>query len=136
MSIEYRKFQKSDLHYFADLPDDNWKSTSIMLAHLLLNDDNTVERCYIALENTTMIGFIYGFVLPNKTLILELMYVKPEYRHHGIGSSLLAMLEQESGCIASMVFYNKSLHNYYQKLGYSTGDNLETAIKTLNFKEA
>jgi len=135
MGIEYRKFQKSDLLDFADLSDDEWMQAHIGLAHSMINCNNEIERCYVALDDGVIIGYIYGFALPNKTLIPEFMYVQPKYRRSGVGANLLKLLEEESGCNASMIFYHKSMHNHYEKLGYSTGENLETAMKTLVSEE-
>ena len=61
----------------------------------------------------------------------EMLYVRSEYRKAGIGTQLLEYLEKESGCTSSMIFYNTTLHNYYAKRGYTVGENLETAMKSL-----
>ena len=131
MNIEYRRFQKDDFLNFAGISDDEWKGSHIRVAFSLLKCNDSIEQCFVALDENTIIGYIYGFALPNKTLIPEFMYVKPEYRRKGVGAALLQMLESESGCEYSMIFYHKSMHNHYQKLGYSTGENLETAMKEL-----
>lgn len=111
------------------LSDDEWKQIIISLV-LEMNIDNPVEKCLVAEINGDIVGFIYGFILPNRTLIPEFMYIKPNHRKNGIGSALIKQLEIHSNCIASMVFYNKSLNEYYQKRGYQSG-NLEVAMKTI-----
>lgn len=132
--MEYflREYAKGDFLLIATLSEDTWNQTITQFATLLPKmSENSIEKCYVAESNGEVIGFIYGFALPNATLIPEFAYVKPMYRKHGIASQLLKKLEDESGCSLSMIFYNKSLHNHYAKLGYETGENLETAIKNL-----
>ena len=135
MGIEYREYQRTDFLQFATISNDDWKGTHIRVAYSLSKRNEKIELCYVALDGKNIVGYIYGFALPSKTLIPEFMYVKPELRRKGIGEALLTMLEQKSGCDCSMIFYHKSLHNHYQKLGYETGDNLETAMKQIALGE-
>lgn len=90
-----------------------------------------VERCYIAESNSSILGYIYGFVLPNKLLIPEFVYVRPIYRRKGIAKSLFIVLEKESKCYTSMIFYHKTMREHYRKIGYIVGENLEVAMKEL-----
>ena len=131
MDIIIREVRKSDLFAPACLADDEWKPKLSVLAPSFSRCDGKIERCYVAEDSGELVGFIYGFVLPNGLLLPEMLYVCTEYRKMGIGTLLLDHLEQESGCNSSMIFYNNSLHNYYSKRGYMVGENLETAIKTL-----
>lgn len=91
----------------------------------------SIEKCLVAEADGDIVGFIYGFVLPNKTLIPEFMYVVPNARKNGVGAELIKQLELTSGCTASMIFYNKSLHCFYEHQGYLAGENLEVAVKEI-----
>lgn len=102
-----------------------------MLLFINMDTNNPVEKCLVAEVDGNIVGFVYGFILPNETLIPELMYINPHYRKKGIGSALIRQLEIHSNCAVSMIFYNKSLHEYYQKQGYQSGDNLEVAMKEI-----
>lgn len=132
--IEVRPYRDGDSSSLFWLCSDEWADTiAATAAQLKKCYDGNAVRCYIAETTDGMIvGFVYGFVLPNDVLIPELLYVDPEYRRSGIGSRLLNRLEQESGCTSAMVFYNKSLHGYYEHLGYLTGGNIEAAMKKLS----
>ena len=124
-----RKVRKSDTFKLAIVADDEWKPKMSMMAPSFAKCDGKIERCYVAEVEGVLVGFIYGFVLPNGMLIPEMLYVRSEYRKMGIGTKLLEYLEKESGCMNSMIFYNKSLHDYYSKRGYRVGENLEVALK-------
>lgn len=132
--ILIRKYRDEDTKALLWLCSDEWADTiAATAAQLKKCYDGKVVRCYIAETTDGMIvGFVYGFALPSDVLIPELLYVDTEYRRSGIGSRLLDRLEWESGCTSAMVFYNKSLHGYYARLGYLTGGNIETAMKELN----
>jgi GNAT superfamily N-acetyltransferase len=81
-----------------------------------------VSYTYGAFFDEFLCGFIYGFVLPNKLLLPQYLYVLPAYRKQGIGQRLLETFESESGCSSSLVYFEKSLSLYYKKLGYVIGD--------------
>ena len=132
MSIEIREYTKQDWLDFMGISIDEWAQGIKSIGLSILKEyDNRMLKLLLARSEGNLAGFIYGFVLPSQVLIPEFMYIKPEYRHQGIAQSLLAELERQSGCTCSMIFYNKTLHDYYEKQGYSTGENLETAIKQL-----
>ena len=131
MSISIRKVRKTDLFDLACLADDEWKPKLTAFAPSFSRCDGKIERCYVAEESGKLVGFIYGFVLPNGLLLPEMLYVHTDYRKKGIGTLLLEYLEKESGCNSSLIFYNNSLHNYYSKRGYMVGENLEAAMKVL-----
>ena len=94
-----------------------------------------IEHCILALDGAKIVGYIYGFALPNKTLIPEFLYVLPAYRKNGIGKMLVEKLESSTNCISSMIFYHKSLRDYYCRMGYQVGDALEVAIKDIPNRE-
>lgn len=131
MGIIIRGVRKTDYFDLACLADDEWEPKLSVIAPSFAKCDGKIERCYVAEESGKLVGFIYGFVLPNGLLLPEMLYVCSDYRKKGIGTLLLEHLEKESGCNSSMIFYNNSLHNYYSKRGYMVGENLEAAIKTL-----
>ena len=110
---------------------DSCYPTALSTLRQASNIDTEFEKCYIAEFNGSILGFVYGFVLPNKLLIPEYVYVKPNYRKNGIAKNLLLMLEKESKCDVSMIFYNKVLREHYCKLGYTVGEKLEVAMKEL-----
>lgn len=89
-----------------------------------------VSYTYAAFIDNIMVGFIYGFVLPNKALLPQYLYVDPQYRKQGIGQKLLAALETQSGCTTSIAYFEKSLSDYYMKQGYIIGDAV-VALKEL-----
>lgn len=135
MSITIRKARKTDLLALASLADDEWEQKLSILAPSFAKCNGKIERCYVAVDSDHLLGFIYGFVLPNGLLLPEMLYVGSEYRKKGIGTKLLEYLESKSGCTSSMIFYNNTLHDYYAKRGYQVGENLETAMKNLNTVE-
>lgn len=135
MTLDIREYSRADWFSLITLSDDEWEENIRAVGLSLLNEyDGKYLKMLVAYNGDNLAGFIYGFVLPNHCLIPEFMYVKPMYRHEGIAQKLLNELEQQSNCEVSMIFYNKSLHDYYQRQGYTTGDNLETAIKQLSKK--
>ena len=115
------------------ISDDEWSGAILRLGQSILREyDGKVTKILLAFNGEDLVGFIYGFVLPNSVLIPEFMYVKPDQRKNGIAHHLLKALEDSSECSASMIFYNKSLHDFYAKQGYETGSGLETAMKELS----
>lgn len=130
MECTIRDYEKKDKFPLFNLSNDDWQY-AIFNIFTRLNDNNQIEKCLIAEVDGNIVGFVYGFVLPNKTLIPEFLYVKQSFRNKGIGFKLIKQLEIRSKCEVSMVFYNNSLHDFYIKQGYQVGDNLEVAIKPL-----
>lgn len=88
------------------------------------------EHCFVAYEDEKLVGFIYGGVLC-KTLYPQYLYVIPSYRNNGLGKELLNTLENNTDCTASMVYYNRSLCDFYQKIGYHTGEELCVSLKMI-----
>lgn len=131
MEIEYRRFSANDFLGITRLSDDEWAPTHASIANSMIHTTGDIEQCFVAISQSKVIGYIYGFVLPNGTLLPEFLYVLPAYRKQGVGAALLSKLEKESSCTASKIFYHRSLHHYYEKQGYSTGGNLEVAMKDI-----
>ena len=131
--IFIREYNKSDSLLFFERFQNagDWWDWSIKptAKSLFQNYDGKTIKAFVACENEEIVGFIYGYVFPDGLLIPEFMYVDSNFRNRGIGRKLLSALEKESGCTSSMIFYNKALRDYYKKQGYSTGDDIETAIK-------
>ena len=129
MEVVIREYEKEDFLDLATMADDEWKEAMLSTAKSLIEGTNAVEKCLVAEYECKLVGFIYGFVLPNDTLIPEFLYVVPNRRKEGIATRLLATLENSYGCSTSMIFYNKSLHSYYEKQGYMVGEQLEVGLK-------
>ncbi len=134
MEISIRNYKKADYLPIMMLDDDKWKEQLLSIGSSLMHsDDDTDVLIFLLAEiKDSIVGFVYGFKLPNRMLIPEFLYVKPEYRHQGIGKMLLKELEKQSGCNTSQIYYHKSLHDYYKNQGYLAGDNLEIAIKDIS----
>lgn len=115
----------------ADLIDDIWKNKIIEIAEGMENGDRKIEKCYVAETCDAVIGFIYGFVIPHKLLMPQMLYMLSEYRENGIGTQLLECFEKLSDCSCAIIFYHKTLHDYYSNRGYDTLENMETAMKEL-----
>ena len=130
MGVEIRDYNKHDRFALMSLSEDEWHP-QILATVLSIKENNSIEKCLVAEADGDIVGFIYGFVLPNKTLIPEFMYVVPNARKNGVGAELIKQLELTSGCTASMIFYNKSLHCFYEHQGYLAGENLEVAVKEI-----
>lgn len=135
MGIVLRNFDKGDYHNLVALSDNQWKASHFGVAESMMKASGNIERCILALDGARIAGYIYGFALPNKTLIPEFLYVLPAYRKNGIGKMLVEKLESSADCTASMIFYHKSLRDYYSKMGYQVGDALEVAMKEIPNRE-
>ncbi len=123
------EFDAKDNFDILAISEDEWK---IPISSIIYNmSKNSVEKILVLRENEKIIGFIYMFVLPNKLLIPEFMYIKKEHRKRGHGSKLLKEAEKRSGCEISQIFFDKGLSKYYTEKGYKIGENLRVAIKEL-----
>lgn len=131
MDIKYRAFEKGDFMDLATIADDEWQSNHRSVAEAMMRTSGNIEHCVLAFDNDTPVGYVYGFALPNRTLIPEFLYVKVSHRKNGIAKVLIETLERTTGCTASMVFYNRALHNFYSHLGYYAGKQIEVAVKEL-----
>ena len=97
----------------------------------VLKEYNPPVLSFVAEANGLIIGFNFGYILPNGLLIPEGMYVDPDYRRKGTAKSLSEALESVSKCQVSMAYYNKDLSDYYARLGYDTGRDIIVGIKPL-----
>ena len=134
MDINIREFVMRDIDTLKNLPSDDKLGNMVFSIAMSLQSykyNKSIVRCYLAEDNGTVVGFIYGFVLPNYTLIPEFLYTIPEYRDQGIGTELLLHLEKVSGCSISQIYYDPSLHDFYKKQGY-INKPLEVAVKPLD----
>lgn len=132
MNLIIREYTEQDWFDIMSISKDQWaKAITSTALSLLKNYDGEVLKTFLAICDNSVVGFIYGFILPSQTLIPEFMYIKPEYRHQGIAQKLLFELEIKSGCKSSMIFYHNSLHDFYKMQGYQSGENLEVAMKEL-----
>ena len=134
VSIIVRKMQQADRLFLASMASDEkeWAVTIMQNAYSMPPEhDGSIMQAYVAEDGDELVGFVFGFALPNKLLIPELMYVKPSHRRNGISKKLLKALEENSGCTMSQIFYNKSLHDCYAKQGYHSDNGLEAAYKIL-----
>ena len=80
---------------------------------------------------STLVGLAYGYIVPKHTLLIQYVYVEPEYRHKQVGKTLVSTLEQCSNCSVSQVFYAANLTPFYSGLNYFDG-NVKVAIKFIN----
>jgi GNAT superfamily N-acetyltransferase len=113
------------------VPDDEiMQGMFLSIAKSIKDGFDGISYTYAAFADDLIIGFIYGFVLPNKALLPQYLYVDPQYRKQGIGRQLLETLESKSGCTTSIAYFEKSLSNYYAKQGYIIGDAV-VALKEL-----
>jgi len=129
---KYRKNYKLDLLRMVVELEDEWKNTIVQVLTALKRMPNKYEKIYLAISNGNVVGFIYGYILLNGALLPQFLYVDQEYRNKGIASNLLSMLEKDSNCTCSLVWYHKSLSDFYKNRDYDTGFNLEVAVKELN----
>ena len=114
--------------------EDEWQKTYVSLYKALEQMPNSYEKLYMAISDGKVIGFVYGYTLPNKTLMPMFLHVDEKYRNQGIATNLLELLEKESKCVCSLIWYDKSLHDFYESHNYDSGGNLEIAIKLLDAK--
>ena len=112
-------------------PDDEiMRGMFMSIAKSIKDGFDGISYTYAAFFDGIIVGFIYGFVLPNKSLLPQYLYVDPTYRKRGIGRKLLEALEINSGCVSSIAYFEKSLSQYYNKQGYIVGDAV-VALKEL-----
>ena len=91
-----------------------------------------ISYTYGAFIDGMIVGFIYGFVLPNKTLLPQYLYVDTNYRGQKIGKRLLETFEKESKCTCSIAYFEKGLCKYYSEQGYIIGNSV-VALKELSY---
>ena len=126
MSISIRLLVQTDYLKIIKLaPDDDIMSSILFsIAKVVKDCLDEISYTYGAFIDDELIGFIYGFVLPNKTLLPQYLYIGKKYRGKKIGRQLLETLEKESKCTCSIAYFEKGLSEYYSKQGYMIGDTL------------
>ena len=131
-NVEIRRLTPDDYFSVIELvPDDEYMAQMfVAIANAVKSDFDGISYTYGAFVDGFIIGFIYGFVLPNKTLLPQYLYVDAEYRGNKIGNRLLETLEKDSECSCSLAYFEKGLSNYYEKQGYTIGNNV-VALKEL-----
>ena len=115
MLVQYKKYRKtyeSKMKTALLFLEDEWEKTFISLYKAIEQMPNSYEKLYIAISEGKVIGFVYGYTLPNKTLMPMFLHVDEKYRNQGIATNLLELIEKESKCVCSLIWYDKSLHNF------------------------
>ena len=118
MIIQYKKYRKNYKIKVLDMVlnlEDEWRNTMFQLLHSISQCSNNYEKIYLALSEGKVIGLVYGYILKNGTLLPQFLYVDKAYRDKGIASELLDRLERSSNCTCSLVWYHKSLSEFYRK---------------------
>lgn len=131
VSVEVRKISMLDVPELIILGnnDDHYGIKVKLIVESFINSEDSLKSCFVAISDRSIVGFVYGFLTDNSTLFPQFLYVKPEYRKKGIGTKLMKTIETETECSVSIIYYHNSLHNYYKRQGYNSGDQLEVAIK-------
>lgn len=129
--ISYREFGLADMSGLLGLAVGEWRVCIRDLEPLLKKYDGKQVKCYLAELEGSIVGLAVGFILPNKSLLPELIFVAEPYRGLGIGSKLMKTLEKHSGCNSSTIYYNKNMHDYFRNKGYLSSEQLEVAIKNI-----
>ena len=97
MNLEIREYTKLDWYSLISISEDKWAKSIEQLGFSIMKEYNRdVLKILLAVCDNNVVGFIYGFILPNQTLIPEFMYLKPECRHQGIAQKLLPELEKHN----------------------------------------
>lgn len=130
--IIIRKIKRADVSNIEKLgsTDTYWAKQIAAIAPSFLSAIHR-EHSFVALLEDNVVGFIYAGTYLETTFIPHFMYVLPDLRKQGIGQKLLETAEKESKCASSLVYYHKSLHDYYEQMDYKQGNELEIAIKPL-----
>lgn len=110
-NVEIRRLTPDDYFSIIELvPDDEYMAQIFMIiANAVKSDFDGISYTYGAFVNGLIIGFIYGFVLPNKTLLPQYLYIDAEYRGNKVGNRLLETLEKDSECSCSLAYFEKGL---------------------------
>ena len=130
--MKIRLLTQNDCSLILKIAPDNETTASILftIAKTIKDGFDGISYIYGAFIDDLMVGFVYGLILPNKTLLPQYLYVDINYRGQKIGKKLLKKLEKESGAICSMAYFEKGLRKYYSDQGYMIGDLL-VALKYL-----
>ena len=117
-----------------------------MALHDLKDVSDNNGKCYLALDNSKVVGLIMGCIYPydeydyldykcpRRGVITELI-VTSKTRSKGIGKALISKMEEyfkSVGCdyvLVDVFAYNKNAINFYDKNGYHS--RMETKIKKI-----
>ncbi len=109
---------------------------------LTIIQNNDAHIVYVAtLESEYVIGWVHAYiceslVIPTPAILLGLV-VDKDYRHHGIGRSLMQQIEQWAflvGCDSVLLRSNikrREAHLFYEKMGYTNIKQSLTFQKSL-----
>lgn len=123
ITINIIAFEDQYLEKFAELADnDVICGTIIRISQKALQQYQMYrDHCYIAVHDDCLIGYVFGGIMCD-TLYPQHLYVHPAYRRKSIGKSLMEMLERESHCNTSMIYFEKDLSKFYEEQRYLTID--------------
>lgn len=130
--MDIRLLTKDDYLLIMEIAPDDEVTMSMFLgiAKAIKDGFDGISYTYGAFIDGMIVGFIYGFVLPNKTLLPQYLYVATDYRGRKIGKQLLERFEQESQCTCAIAYFEEGLSKYYSEQGYIVGNTL-VALKNL-----
>lgn len=146
-----------DIKYQKAILDDNTTNQLIELSKMWVDEDCSFgmvanqkddlhEPCYIALDGTKIVGYIFGkyFVEEKKTSYIEIgdqcfevleLYVMPSYRNQGIGRTLFSLLEKEVKDKVKYIVLATSTKDYQRTLKFYVKDNDMTYHSAFLIKE-
>lgn len=130
MEYTIRACEPSDIFYIKTLSYDEYHVNNMFTAQAITTADDNTEKCFVAVVDNNIIGYIHGYVIPKKLMLPYFLYVKEEYRGNGIGVALLKHFENNVDAPVSLIYFEKRLHDYYKKQGYLIG-NTEVALKEI-----
>ncbi|OUL20800.1 GNAT family N-acetyltransferase [Nostoc sp. 106C] len=123
-----------------------YSATSQQIEQRLVQiQDNNSHVVYVAtLANDDVIGWAHAhtcdlIIIPNQALLLGLV-VDEDYRHAGIGRTLMQYIEQwasSAGCEGIIVRSNikrTEAHIFYEKIGYTNTKQSMTFYKKIGYK--
>ena len=131
--MEIRKITGDDYHLIREIDADDEMIKAIIfgVSNGIKGYSSDVFRAYAAVAKGRTVGFVYGFVLPNRLLLPQYMYLEPKFRGNHLGQTLLEALERDSGCDQAIIYFESPLSKYYQRQGYEVG-NAVVAMKALS----
>jgi len=133
ITMEIRKITADDYHLIREIntDDERMKALIVGVSNQIKDYSSDVLRAYVAVTRGKTVGFVYGFVLPNRLLLPQYMYLEPKFRGNYLGQALLEALEKDSGCVQAIIYFESPLSEYYQRQGYEVG-NAVVAMKALS----
>lgn len=80
-------------------------------------------------QNESLMGGVYGYLVMNNVLKIDVLYVKQEYRHQQLGKQLLEKIEAEAKAqgayLSQLETYDFQALEFYKKQGYDVYGVLE-----------